>query len=169
MAYIYIHMISQLNVVAGFLFASFFCFSMDQVQAQNPTLITSTSDTLNVFICGLDPITGTKTAALRDLPGIYRGKFFYEKEKAPVKEEHSWLLYLENGKGEAMEGAKVYVDGINYDAGLGFATPPTVSKYVGNGHYRVEGVKFSVAGTWTMRFQVLWDGVVDILSFDIEI
>lgn len=118
--------------------------------------------------CGLDPITGTKTASLQ-VPGVYKGKFFYEKEKAPVQEKHSWLLYLENGKGEIMEGAQIYVDGINEEAGRGFASPPTISEYLGNGHYRVDGIYFSQAGIWTMRFQVIWDGIADVLSYKVEI
>lgn len=122
----------------------------------------------NFLVCGLDPVTGMKTV-FQDRPGMYKGKFFYEKEKAPLKEDHSWLLYLEDSKGTIMEGAKIYIDGINEDAGRGFASPPVISEYLGNGHYRVDGINFSVGGTWTMRFQVIWEGIVDILSFEIEV
>lgn len=120
------------------------------------------------LVCGLDPITGTKTAALK-IPGLYKGRFFYEKEKAPINEKHSWLLYLEDDKGKFMEGAQIHVDGINYDAGRGFASPPTITEYLGNGHYRVDGINFSVDGIWTMRFQVIFGGIADVLSFEIEV
>lgn len=152
----------------AFLTVLFFLFSYCiQVSAQGSKQLAAVQN--KTFIgCGLDPITGTKTASLQ-IPGVYKGKFFYEKEKAPIQEKHSWLLYLEDGKGGIMEGAQIHVDGINEDAGRGFASPPMVSEYLGNGHYRVEGIFFSVPGTWTMRFQVIWGGIADVLSYKIEV
>lgn len=145
----------------------FLCFVNIKLSAQEAKQLAAVKN--KTFIgCGLDPITGTKTASLQ-IPGVYKGKFFYEEEKAPIKEKHSWLLYLENGKGEIMEGAQIYVDGINEEAGRGFANPPTISEYLGNGHYRVDGIYFSVPGTWTMRFQVIWGGIADVLSYEVEI
>lgn len=122
-----------------------------------------------IFLCGLDPIEGTTTADGRQAYGIFKGKFFYEDEKPPVGETHSWLLYVESAEGEVLEGATIQGDGINYDAMRGFSKPPVISEYVGNGHYRVEGIHFQVGGVWTMRFQVIWEGKADVLSFFVEI
>ncbi len=122
----------------------------------------------NIPICGLDPIDGTSTASL-NLANKFKGKFFFQLEKVPLNENHSWLLYLENEDGEYMEGAKIQAMGINYDAGRGFATPPEVKRYVGNGHFAVDNMMFPVGGTWTMRFQVIWGDQADVLSFDINI
>ncbi|MEM6802000.1 MAG: hypothetical protein AAF696_11395 [Bacteroidota bacterium] len=157
---------SNKNILTFFALAFFLLLSFSSQAQENKKLQAVKNRTF--LACGLDPITGTKTAALK-IPGVYKGKFFYEEEKAPIQEEHSWLLYLEDGKGNKMEGAEIHVDGINYDAGRGFAKPPMVKEYLGNGHYLVEGIKFSVEGTWTMRFQVIYDGIADVLSFDIEV
>ena len=122
-----------------------------------------------IFLCGLNPIDGTTTASGRQALGIFKGKFFYEDENPPLGKTHSWLLYIENAEGEVLEGATIRGDGVNYDAMRGFAKPPVISEYVGNGHYRVDGIHFQVGGVWTMRFQVTWKGKTDVLSFFIEI
>ncbi|MEM6767418.1 MAG: hypothetical protein AAF824_08185 [Bacteroidota bacterium] len=122
----------------------------------------------NIPICGLTPIEGTNTASLNQA-GKFKGKFFFQLEKAPLKEKHTWLLYLEDEEGNILEGATIQGMGINMDAGRGFPTPPLIQRYVGNGHYAVENMLFPVGGTWTMRFQVIWGDHADVLSFDVNI
>lgn len=117
-------------------------------------------------LCGLDPVAGAHTA-MQFKPRIFRGKLFYDGPKAPVKQSHEWYLYLEDLSGLLMEDARIEADGVNYKAGRGFATPPSVTQYIGKGHYLIENVVFPVAGPWSMRFQVIWQNKVDVLAFEI--
>jgi len=119
-------------------------------------------------LCGLKP-GEEKHHVIKDGPKLYRGKLFNKLEQIPIGQEHVWFLYLEDMDSQPLEYAKIQADGINYDAGRGVATPPSVSHHIGNGHYLVEKVKFSVAGTWTMVFQILKDGAIEIIPFEIEI
>lgn len=119
-------------------------------------------------LCGIKP-GEEKNHVVQQGPKLFRGKLFNNLENIPVGEEHRWFLYLEDMESRPLEFAQVAADGINYEAGRGFATPPTVSAHIGNGHYMVQKVKFGVAGTWKMIFQVIKDGEIEIIAFDVEV
>jgi len=119
-------------------------------------------------LCGIAP-GGEKYHVIKEGPKLFRGKLFNKKDIIPVDTLHHWFLYLEDQDGHPLDRAKIEVDGMNVEAGRGFATPPSVSSHIGNGHYVVKNVKYSVGGNWTMYFQVIQDKKVEILSFEVKI
>ena len=72
----------------------------------------------------------------------------------PFKKIHSWVLHIETKDGKFVEDAKVYVFGGMPVHQHGFPTKPRVKKYLGNGDYLVEGIKFNMPGDWEMRFNI---------------
>lgn len=50
-----------------------------------------------------------------------------------------------------------------------FPTIPRVKEYLGNGGYRVEGIKFSMIGHWEMHFNIEHDKKRDRVEFKIHI
>jgi len=72
----------------------------------------------------------------------------------PFKKIHSWVLHIETKDGQPVEDAKVYVFGGMPVHQHGFPTKPRVKKYLGNGDYLVEGIKFNMPGDWEMRFNI---------------
>ncbi|TAE61196.1 MAG: hypothetical protein EAZ89_00780 [Bacteroidetes bacterium] len=123
----------------------------------------------NIPLCGLGPGAEKHVAGVYQ-QRIFKGKLFCSLDAIPVGEKHNWILYLENEQGfPMMSEARIEADGINYPAGRGFSTPPAISRFIGNGHYFVDDVLFSVPGTWTLRFQVIYRDKVDVLSFEVVV
>ena len=86
--------------------------------------------------------------------GSYKVSLYCNESPVPMRKIHSWTVHVETPDGLPVENAKVYVFGgmpmHNHD----FHTVPKVKKYLGNGDYLVEGVKFSMLGHWEMRFNI---------------
>ena len=69
-------------------------------------------------------------------------------------ELHSWLLTLKTAAGQPVEGAAITIDGGMPQHGHGLPTSPEVTDYLGDGRYRIEGVKFTMSGWWQLRFAI---------------
>lgn len=74
--------------------------------------------------------------------------------KIPFKKIHNWIVHIETKDGKPLEGAKVFVFGGMPAHRHGFPTKPRVKKYLGDGDYLVEGIKFNMPGVWEMRFNI---------------
>ncbi|PSJ63883.1 FixH family protein [Pseudaminobacter soli (ex Li et al. 2025)] len=79
-----------------------------------------------------------------------------EPETTPVKqgELHSWIVTVKTPDGKPVESAKITVSGGMPAHGHGLPTSPEVTDHLGEGRYRVEGVKFSMAGLWELKFAI---------------
>jgi hypothetical protein len=69
-------------------------------------------------------------------------------------EMHSWLITLMTPAGAPVEDAKITVDGGMPEHHHGLPTSPAVTASLGEGKYRVEGVKFTMSGWWQLRFAI---------------
>jgi len=67
---------------------------------------------------------------------------------------HSWVLALTTADGTPVEGASVSVDGGMPNHNHGLPTAPRVTADLGEGRYRIEGVKFSMPGWWVLTVTV---------------
>jgi hypothetical protein len=80
----------------------------------------------------------------------------------------SWTLSIRTPDGKPVRDATVSVEGGMPEHDHGLPTAPAVSTDLGDGRYRVEGVKFSMPGRWILRFQVATpDGKRDEATFNI--
>lgn len=79
-----------------------------------------------------------------------------EPEVAEVRQGvlHSWVLTVKTADGQPVEDARVGVDGGMPEHNHGLPTSPRMTEYLGNGRYRIEGVKFSMGGRWELRFDI---------------
>lgn len=79
-----------------------------------------------------------------------------EPEAPPVKvgELHTWMVTVKTQDGNPVDGASITVSGGMPAHGHGLPTSPEVTAQLGDGRYRVEGVKFSMGGAWEFRFAV---------------
>ncbi|PTM89125.1 YtkA-like protein [Mycoplana dimorpha] len=89
--------------------------------------------------------------------GIYRAAIHANIEPVTVGRMHSWTVSLNTATGAPVEGASITVDGGMPQHGHGLPTVPKVTKYLGDGRYLVEGMKFNMPGWWTIKVEV--DGV----------
>ncbi len=77
-----------------------------------------------------------------------------ESEPLRQGELHTWLLTLTTPDGRPVESASIAVDGGMPRHGHGLPTSPRMTKYLGTGRYRIEGVKFNMGGWWELKFAV---------------
>ena len=84
--------------------------------------------------------------------GNYRFTLYSKPSPIPLKKIHSWILKVENNDGNPVTNAKLFINGGMPAHRHGFPTKPVVKKYLGNGEYLVEGIKFTMPGYWEMRF-----------------
>jgi hypothetical protein len=93
--------------------------------------------------------------------GALRASYGSSVVPVPLNQIHSWVIHLETNAGVALENAEVSVDGGMPAHNHGLATAPAVTAYLGNGDYRVEGLRFHMQGAWELRITVRHDNTSD--------
>lgn len=100
-------------------------------------------------------------------------KQYYYAEIMPVEPNlvinriHAWEVRLTNGAGEAVTGARIFVDGRMPQHLHGFPTRPRVTKELGDGRYLIEGMKFSMNGWWEIKLAIETKQGKDSVTFNV--
>lgn len=68
--------------------------------------------------------------------------------------------------GSPIENAEISVDGGMPQHGHGLPTSPKVTEYLGDGEYRVEGLRFQMTGFWEVKFDIRAGGQSDSITFN---
>lgn len=85
----------------------------------------------------------------------------------PLNVMHAWVLTVTTPDGQAIDGAKVIVDGGMPAHGHGLPTAPRVTKNLGEGRYLVEGMKFNMSGRWEITFTIAKGSDNDRVTFNL--
>ena len=95
-------------------------------------------------------------------------KVSIEPEKGAVRqgELHAWLVTVTTATGQPVEYAAIDVSGGMPEHNHGLPTSPQVTDYLGNGHYRIEGMKFTMGGWWQLRLSISAAAVCDTVVFN---
>jgi hypothetical protein len=72
----------------------------------------------------------------------------------PINQLHTWTVRVTTPDGQPVEGATIGVDGDMPQHGHGLPTRPQVTRYLGDGQYLVEGMKFQMGGWWVADFTI---------------
>jgi hypothetical protein len=64
------------------------------------------------------------------------------------------VLTLKTAAGQPVEGASIAIDGGMPQHGHGLPTAPQATGYLGEGRYRIEGVRFNMSGWWELKFAI---------------
>lgn len=99
----------------------------------------------------------------------YKVTLFSNTFPIPRQKIHSWTAQVEQANGKPLENAKIYIHGGMPEHRHGFPVTPRVRKYLGDGKYLIEGVKFSMIGNWEMRLNIKEETVRDRAIFRINI
>jgi hypothetical protein len=70
---------------------------------------------------------------------------------------HSWILHVETSSGRNIEGATISVSGGMPEHDHGLPTKPRVTADLGNGDYRLDGMRFHMSGTWEVTITITTD------------
>ena len=88
---------------------------------------------------------------------------------APVQNEmHAWVLTVKDPAGAPVTGASVSVDGGMPQHGHGLPTSPKAAE-IGQGRYRIEGVRFNMSGWWELKFTIVSPMGEDDVVFNISL
>ena len=101
--------------------------------------------------------------------GLYRGTIRPDGDSIPKGKLQKWTLHLENAGGGPINVAKITIDGGMPQHGHGLPTRPVVTSQLGNGDYRVEGMKFNMGGWWVVKFRVNATPGADSLVFNLKL
>ena len=86
--------------------------------------------------------------------GHFTVSFQSELRPLVINKIHSWILQVEDNDGEAIVGATISVVGGMPEHNHGLPTAPQVTSTLGDGRYRVEGVRFHMRGYWEIRISI---------------
>lgn len=88
-------------------------------------------------------------------------------EQAPaINQLHGWTVKLATPDGVAVPGASFVVGGGMPQHGHGFPTQPRVTRELSAGHYRLDGMKFSMTGWWEVKLDVRGPLGADTVTFN---
>lgn len=99
--------------------------------------------------------------------GLFVASFEPERGAIRQGELQSWLLTLKTAAGAPVEGAAITVSGGMPQHNHGLPTSPQATDYLGEGRYRIDGVKFTMGGWWQLRFAVSAAAGSDSVVFNI--
>ena len=93
----------------------------------------------------------------------------FQPERGVVRQGQlqSWLLTLKTVAGAPVEGAAITVSGGMPQHSHGLPTSPQVTDYLGEGRYRIEGLKFTMSGWWQFRFAISSGAGSDTVLFNV--
>lgn len=80
---------------------------------------------------------------------------------------HSWLLTLKTASGSPVEYAAIDISGGMPQHGQGLPTSPQATEYLGQGRYRIEGMKFTADGWWQVRLAISAAAGSDTVVFNV--
>lgn len=108
----------------------------------------------------------TSAARISDA-GLFNVSWSADSGEPPLNQIHTWTLHIETAEGQPVEGATITVDGGMPQHGHGLPTSPEVTKDLGGGNYRVEGMKFQMLGFWEVKFDITANGQSDSITFNL--
>jgi hypothetical protein len=101
--------------------------------------------------------------------GAFRVSYQPESSPVPVKRLHAWTLHVALADGTPVSDAQIDVDGDMPQHLHGLPTRPRMTRYLGQGNYLVEGIKFQMGGWWVMDFTITAGGRKDTVRFNLQL
>lgn len=99
--------------------------------------------------------------------GSYQVSYVPELSPIPINQIQTWTLQVTDAVGKPVEDAEISVDGGMPQHGHGLPTAPLVTESLGNGQYRVEGMKFHMPGWWILTFRMAHNDTTDSVTFNL--
>ncbi len=86
-----------------------------------------------------------------------------------INQLHQWELQVKTKDGQPVDDAEITIGGGMPQHGHGLPTQPQVTEALGNGSYRVEGVRFNMAGWWEFNVNIAANGQSDDVTFNLSL
>ena len=92
--------------------------------------------------------------------GVYTVSFESSLEPIEINQIHSWILQI-TSDGEPVTGASLAISGGMPAHDHGMPTRPRITAELGNGEYRLEGMRFHMGGDWEVSIEIKANGRTD--------
>lgn len=99
--------------------------------------------------------------------GLYVAAIAPEAAEIKQGELQSWTITVKTAAGQPVSDATIKVDGGMPDHNHGLPTAPEITENLGEGRYRIEGVRFSMSGWWELRFDITSPAGNDTVTFNL--
>lgn len=101
--------------------------------------------------------------------GNFLLSFRSDSEPPPINRIHAWTLHLGNAQGEPVANAEISVSGGMPEHDHGLPTAPRVTGYLGQGDYRLEGMRFHMSGDWELTVDIRAAGLTDTVTVPLRL
>ena len=116
-----------------------------------------------IALCLLLGSTQADDASWTSQRGLFVVSYQSELEPLQINRLHAWVLHIENAAGEAVVGAQVEASGVMPVHNHGLPTRPRVTAEIGDGDYRLDGIRFHMAGEWEITISISGDDKTDMV------
>lgn len=107
-----------------------------------------------IVLLGWLLISGVAASPVNSVPSGVRVTLEPSISPIPLNQMHSWTVLLQTDSGEAISDAQIQVNGGMPAHDHGLATNPQITRYLGEGRYLLEGVRFHMPGEWLLRLEI---------------
>jgi hypothetical protein len=101
--------------------------------------------------------------------GLYIVAVAPETEPFERNTLHGWTATVKTADGNPVEGAEITVDGGMPQHAHGLPTAPAVTASLGEGRYRIEGVRFNMSGWWEFKLKIKAAAGEDDVTFNLDL
>jgi hypothetical protein len=101
--------------------------------------------------------------------GLYIVAIAPENEPFERNALHAWTATVKTADGTPVEEAEIAIDGGMPQHGHGLPTAPAVTASLGDGRYRIEGVRFNMSGWWEFKLKVKAAAGEDDVTFNLSL
>jgi hypothetical protein len=103
------------------------------------------------------------------ISGAYRVALQLEDPEAARDRLHAWRVRIEHTSGEPVAPARLAFSGGMPQHGHGFQTAPRVTGKLAEGWWRIQGVRFHMAGVWTLRVEFAAAEGADVAIVELDV
>lgn len=86
--------------------------------------------------------------------GHFRVRISERPEPVAINRMHEWILEIRTADGLPVDDAHIDVGGGMPQHNHGLPTAPRISERLGDGHYRLAGLRFHMSGYWEIRLTI---------------
>jgi hypothetical protein len=118
----------------------------------------------------IDSGSGATFSRLSDIPshnGAYRASMILARHDVSRNRATSWTVEVRTASGAPVGDAALSLESWMPDDDRVGTVWPRVTSYVGDGRYRIEGLRFDRHGWWNVRLQISAAGGTDSLAFNL--
>ena len=117
---------------------------------------------------GASPVLDPATAKPTEL-GRYRVAWSSALQPLAINRMHTWVIHISGADGGPVEGATLEISGGMPLHDHGLPTAPRVTADLGEGNYRVDGMKFHMGGAWEVVIDIEASEVRDSLTVKLDL